>query len=85
MIRDGLREVRRVLLEVDVNYRVTREFVERVQARAVGETNLRRSRISKGGGRSVSQVSCLMKQFKEMKMMIKQLKGMCGISGMMPC
>lgn len=41
MIRDGLREVRRVLLEADVNYRVTREFVERVQARAVGETVLR--------------------------------------------
>ncbi len=37
MIREGLREVRRVLLEADVNYRVTREFVERVQERAVGE------------------------------------------------
>ena len=36
MIRDGLREVRRVLLEADVNYLVTREFVERVQERAVG-------------------------------------------------
>ena len=35
-IRDGLREVRRVLLEADVNYLVTREFVERVQERAVG-------------------------------------------------
>ena len=40
MIRDGLREVRRVLLEADVNYRVTREFVERVQERAVGEVVL---------------------------------------------
>lgn len=36
MIRNGLREVRRVLLEADVNYRVTREFVERVHERAVG-------------------------------------------------
>ena len=36
MIRDGLREVWRVLLEADVNYLVTREFVERVQERAVG-------------------------------------------------
>jgi len=41
MIREGLREVRRVLLEADVNYRVTREFLDRVQARALGETVLR--------------------------------------------
>ena len=37
MIRDGLREVRRVLLEADVNYKVTREFLQRVQVRALGE------------------------------------------------
>lgn len=37
MIRDGLREVRRVLLEADVNFKVTREFLERVQDRALGE------------------------------------------------
>ena len=37
MIRDGLREVRRVLLEADVNYKVTRQFLERVQGRALGE------------------------------------------------
>ena len=37
MIRDGLREVRRVLLEADVNYRVAKDFLERVQARALGE------------------------------------------------
>src|SRR6185295_13777399 len=36
MIRDGLREVRRVLLEADVNYRVAKDFLDRVQARAVG-------------------------------------------------
>jgi signal recognition particle subunit SRP54 len=41
MIRDGLREVRRVLLEADVNYRVTREFLDRVQARALGEAVLK--------------------------------------------
>ena len=41
MVRDGLREVRRVLLEADVNYRVTRKFVERVQERAVGEGALK--------------------------------------------
>ncbi len=40
MIRDGLREVRRVLLEADVNYRVTREFLGRVQERALGEAVL---------------------------------------------
>jgi hypothetical protein len=37
MIRDGLREVRRVLLEADVNYKVTRQFLERVQERALGD------------------------------------------------
>ena len=36
MIRDGLREVRRVLLEADVNYRVAKDFLDRVQERAVG-------------------------------------------------
>ena len=41
MIRDGLREVRRVLLEADVNYRVTRQFVDRVQERAIGEVVLK--------------------------------------------
>ena len=37
MIRDGLREVRRVLLEADVNFQVTRDFLGRVQERALGE------------------------------------------------
>ncbi len=37
MIKEGLREVRRVLLEADVNYKVTREFLSRVQERASGE------------------------------------------------
>ncbi|MEX2295514.1 MAG: signal recognition particle protein [Gemmatimonadota bacterium] len=41
MIRDGLREVRRVLLEADVNFGVTREFLARVQERALGEGVLR--------------------------------------------
>lgn len=36
MIRDGLREVRRVLLEADVNFQVTRDFLARVQERALG-------------------------------------------------
>jgi len=37
MIGEGLREVRRVLLEADVNYKVTREFLDRVKERATGE------------------------------------------------
>jgi signal recognition particle subunit SRP54 len=37
MIRDGLREVRRVLLEADVNFKVAKDFLERVQARALGD------------------------------------------------
>ena len=35
-IKDGLREVRRVLLEADVNFTLTREFLERVEKKAVG-------------------------------------------------
>ena len=41
MIREGLREIRRVLLEADVNYQVTREFLKRVEARALGEQVLK--------------------------------------------
>ena len=37
MIKEGLREVRRVLLEADVNFKVTRQFLNRVQERALGE------------------------------------------------
>ena len=36
-IHEGLREVRRALLEADVNVQVVREFLERVTAKAVGE------------------------------------------------
>ncbi|HSM05148.1 MAG TPA: signal recognition particle protein [Longimicrobiales bacterium] len=41
MVKDGLREVRRVLLEADVNFKVTREFLSRVQERALGEDVLK--------------------------------------------
>jgi signal recognition particle subunit SRP54 len=41
MVRDGLREVRRVLLEADVNYQVTREFLKRVQEKALGDRVLK--------------------------------------------
>lgn len=35
-VKDGLREIRRVLLEADVSFDLTREFLERVEQRAVG-------------------------------------------------
>jgi signal recognition particle subunit SRP54 len=41
MVRDGLREVRRVLLEADVNYQVTRDFLKRVQEKALGDKVLK--------------------------------------------
>ena len=40
-IKEGLREVRRVLLEADVNFQLTREFLERVEKAAVGVNQLR--------------------------------------------
>ncbi|HEY8174893.1 MAG TPA: signal recognition particle protein [Gemmatimonadaceae bacterium] len=40
-IKDGLREVRRVLLEADVNFQLTREFLEHVEKKAVSVTQLR--------------------------------------------
>jgi signal recognition particle subunit SRP54 len=40
-IKDGLREVRRVLLEADVNFALTREFLERVEKKAVGVSQLK--------------------------------------------
>ena len=36
-IREGLREVRLALLEADVNFQVVRDFLSRVQGRALGE------------------------------------------------
>jgi signal recognition particle subunit SRP54 len=40
-IEESLREVRRALLEADVNFKVARQFVDDVRARAVGEEVLR--------------------------------------------
>jgi signal recognition particle subunit SRP54 len=36
-IRDGLREVRRALLEADVNFTVVNDFIGKVEAKAVGQ------------------------------------------------
>src|SRR5947208_15647700 len=41
-IREGLREVRRALLEADVNFTVVNEFVRRVEEKAVGQDVLAR-------------------------------------------
>src|SRR5919202_5978475 len=40
-IKEGLREIRRVLLEADVNFQLTREFLERVERQAVGVAALK--------------------------------------------
>jgi len=40
-IQEALREVRLVLLEADVNFRVVKDFVEAVRARAVGQDVLK--------------------------------------------
>ena len=36
-ISDSLREVRRAFLEADVNYKVTRDFIENIRLRALGQ------------------------------------------------
>ena len=41
MIREGLREVRRVLLEADVNYQVAKDFLARVEEKSTGEQVLK--------------------------------------------
>jgi len=40
-VKEGLREVRRVLLEADVNFQLTREFLEHVEKKAVGIAQLK--------------------------------------------
>src|SRR5512132_4557825 len=35
-VKEGLREIRRILLEADVSFELTREVLERVQEKAVG-------------------------------------------------
>jgi signal recognition particle subunit SRP54 len=40
-INDALKEVRRALLEADVNYKVVKDFISQVEAKAVGQEVLR--------------------------------------------
>jgi len=41
MLNEGLREVRRALLEADVNFQVAKDFLSRVEERALGEDVLK--------------------------------------------
>ena len=40
-VKEGLREIRRVLLEADVSFELTRQFLERVQEKAIGVSQLK--------------------------------------------
>ena len=40
-IREGMEEVRRALLEADVNYSVVNDFIEKVTERALGQETIR--------------------------------------------
>ncbi len=40
-IRDSMREVRRILLEADVNFKVVKDFISRVQEKALGQEVVR--------------------------------------------
>jgi signal recognition particle subunit SRP54 len=40
-VREGLREVRRILLEADVNFQLAKDFLSRVEERALGEKVLK--------------------------------------------
>jgi signal recognition particle subunit SRP54 len=40
-IEEGLQEVRRALLSADVNFKIVRDFIERVKAKALGEEVLK--------------------------------------------
>ncbi|HUG27453.1 MAG TPA: signal recognition particle protein [Gemmatimonadales bacterium] len=40
-VKEGLREIRRILLEADVSFELTRTFLERVQEKAVGLASIK--------------------------------------------
>lgn len=37
VVKEGMREVRMAMLEADVNYAVTRDFIKRVTEKCVGQ------------------------------------------------
>ena len=43
-VKEGLREIRRILLEADVSFDLTRQFLERVQEKAIGLAALKEVR-----------------------------------------
>src|SRR5215470_3453161 len=40
-VTEGLREIRRILLEADVSFELTRVFLDRVKEKAIGVTQLK--------------------------------------------
>ena len=40
-IKDALKEIRRALLEADVNYKVTRDFIKEIEQEAIGIATVR--------------------------------------------
>src|SRR3954451_10788611 len=48
-VKEGLREIRRILLEADVSLDLSRDFLERGQARAVGVLPLKGGRPGRQG------------------------------------
>src|SRR5665213_2979650 len=61
-IKEGLREVRRALLEADVSFTLTRELLERTEAKAVG----------------ISQLKSVSPAQKLIKVVYEELTGMLG-------
>ena len=51
-IADAMRQIRRVLLEADVNYKVAKEFVQSVQEKSVGVTVARSTPIATAARRA---------------------------------
>ena len=47
-VKEGLREIRRILLEADVSFDLTREFLERVQTKAIGVLSIKDVRPGQG-------------------------------------
>src|SRR5215208_740463 len=43
-VKEGLREIRRILLEADVSFDLTRDFLTRVQEKAVGVLSIKEVR-----------------------------------------
>ena len=49
-VREGMREVKRALLEADVNFKVVRDFISEVTERAVGHLQPQAPRVLRRAG-----------------------------------